>query len=161
MPGRCLMTKPLAAHEQDFPGELALRLAELERGRAEGTVPEGRILAFLAEVRQLAEERDLKPWRVRAVQGVVLAMICWGGWDAVAIVFPDLGERLGAGLDLALGLGFLALLYAGLGQLVYARRSTAAQAWFEGLEATIRRGGRIVDYLRQERGHEHRNASGF
>ena len=150
MPGRLIMTKPHGADGLDYPGDLALQLAELERGRAEGTVAEGRILGFLEEVRQVAKARDLEPWRARAIEGVKGAMVCWAWWELVVIAFPDLGERLGAGVDLALGLGCLALLYAGWSQLVYAHRRKASKVWFEGLEATIRRGGRIVDYLRTD-----------
>ena len=161
-PGRSMMTKTFGARWQNEPGELALKLAELERRRDEGTAEEGRILALLAEVRQLADQVDLEPWRARADQGVVGAVVCWGAWDLMAITLPDLTDRMGLGMDLALGLGCLALCYALWSHLIYVRRHQANQAWFGGLEDTIRRGGKIVDYLRQApASRSERVASGF
>jgi len=150
-------TTPHFTHWQAGSADLARELAELERGRAEGTVSPERLLACIASARAAAGRVDLQPWRDRGLRSGLLAMACLAVWEGVAYGLPDLEERLGPWLDAALALGVLALLRAVWCLVVYVRRRREETAWFDGLEATVRQGGAIVSYL----GEPESTASGF
>jgi hypothetical protein len=146
-----MATQSHPSRSREVSGELAARLAQLEQGRASGRVDPNRLLDYIGEIRQVAGQLDLDPWRIRGRHGVLAASLCFAAWEAVAFALPDLAERLGPGLDLALLLGLLGLVYSGWCFMIYFRLRKASLAWFRGLEETIRKGGAIVDYLNDDR----------
>ena len=133
----------------DYPADLALQLAELERGRAEGTVAPEQLLACIATAREAARRVDLQPWRRRGFRSGLAALACLAGWELAVIAFPDLGEWLGLWLDAVLAAGVIALFGSAWCLVVYVQRRKAERRWFDGLESTVRQGGAIVSYLRE------------
>jgi len=147
---------------EDYPADLARALAELEQRRAEGGVDPERLLAVIGKARKAARKVDLRPWRRRGLWSGMAAVACLMVWEIGVIGFPDLAEDMGRWLDLTLALGLVALLRSVWCLAVYVQRRKAEQAWFDGLEATVRRGEALISYVQPTEGHSlGETASGF
>ena len=132
------------------PADLALQLAALERGRANGGVDPNQILDYIAEIKEAVTQTDLEPWRIRGTASLLASAVCCAGWLLAGTGWPELGETHAAGLDGVLLLGVLFLAAGACCLRVYARRRQVFLNWFRGLEQTVQKGGAILEYLKEE-----------
>lgn len=137
--------KTYVARLDDYTGELGLNLARLENADAQGKASPDQELEFINELKRKAYGADLRPWLRRGIFSAVGAGALFALWETVEVLFPDLVESMGNTLEFAPLLGVLALVFAVCSFLVYSWRKKIEMAWFRDLEATVRRGGSIVD----------------
>lgn len=130
------------ARLDDASGELALSLAKLELEAVHGIPNPDEQIDFVRDLSRVAVEKQIRPWRLRAIQATVLGLACLAGAAGLPTLWPG---APGEGRPILLGLGILLILLAGVCLAVYLRRNQREHRWLRQKESAIRAGRTILD----------------
>lgn len=125
----------------DVSGDLTLALAKLEMEAAHGTANADEQIDFVRDISRAALEKEVRPWRARAIQALVLGLICLAG----AVALPATQVPAAVGIPALFGLAGLGFLLAGGLLMVYFRRRRHEDNWLQEKEAAIAAGRAILE----------------
>lgn len=126
----------------DVSGELALTLAKLEMEAAHGTANTEEQVDFVRDLSRAALEKEVRPWRSRAIRALVFGLACMVGALALPVAQPSAAER---GIPALFGLAALCLVVAGAFFGVFLQRRRREQRWLREKEVAIAAGQAILE----------------
>lgn len=126
----------------DVSGELALTLAKLEMEAAHGTANAEEQVDFVRDLSRAALEKEVRPWRSRAVRALVFGLACLAGALALPAAQPSVAGR---GIPALFGLAALCLVAAGVFFGVFLQRRRREQHWLREKEVAIAAGRTILE----------------
>ena len=125
----------------DVSGELALTLAKLEMEAAHGTANADEQVDFVRDLSRAALEKEVRPWRSRAIRALVFGLACLAG----ALALPAVQPAAGRGIPALFGLAALCLVAAGVFLGVFLQRRRREHRWLHEKEMAIAAGRAILE----------------